>query len=161
MRLYRQWNSKISYWFCALTIIIVVASALVLSHILFNCFSGPIRNMVLLDRIPEDQKHVKMSIFNKYMLPTSMLLVIKFKFKWYSCLNLISCCCGHWPAQSTYVSKSVKHDEENEPDPGEKEQTHPLQDRHEDSWSVALWPCGSHTKVQVSSLSCRLKAGPG
>lgn len=28
-------------------IIIVVASALVLSHILFSCFSGPIRNMVL------------------------------------------------------------------------------------------------------------------
>ncbi len=39
--------------FCALTIIIVVASALVLSHILFSCFIGPIRNMVLLDRITE------------------------------------------------------------------------------------------------------------
>lgn len=31
-----------------LTIINVVASALVLSHILFSCFTGPIRNMVLL-----------------------------------------------------------------------------------------------------------------
>lgn len=32
---------------CALTSIIVVASALVLSHILFSCFHGPIRNIVL------------------------------------------------------------------------------------------------------------------
>lgn len=29
---------------------IVVASALVLSHILFSCFTGPIRNMVLYNR---------------------------------------------------------------------------------------------------------------
>lgn len=36
--------------FCVLTSIIVVASALVLSHILFNCFIGPIRNMVLYNR---------------------------------------------------------------------------------------------------------------
>lgn len=41
-------NKKIHFW--VLTIIIVVARALVLSHILFNCFTGPIRNMVLYNR---------------------------------------------------------------------------------------------------------------
>lgn len=41
---------KINIHFSVLTIIIVVASALVLSHIRFNCFTGPIRNMVLYNR---------------------------------------------------------------------------------------------------------------
>lgn len=37
--------------------------------------------------------------------------------------------CGrHWPAQGTYVSKSIKHNEESEADSGEEEHADALQD---------------------------------
>lgn len=39
-----------------------------------------------------------------------------------------SCCRGYWPAQGEDVSKSVKHDEESEANPGEEEHANTLQE---------------------------------
>ena len=63
---------------CLLTIMIAVARALVLSHIRFSCFTGPIRNMVLQHRTQNETNSNRNVRTNTPTLPAQPEGSIKF-----------------------------------------------------------------------------------